>query len=136
MIFRAAIDDDFTYLASHSINTKADRKQFETIDYNFTLEHEGNPLAMGGFRMIVPTTAWCWIDLTHDAGKNIRTVYRVTIEWMNQFAKDNNIKRLQAFIRMDSPEAIRLAQHLGFSMESIMKNFYGDDDAYLYTRIF
>ena len=92
-------------------------------------------LGSGGFRLINMTTAWTWLDLTHDAGSHIRSVYRVISEWIDIFVKDKGIKRLQAYIDPDFPEAIRTIQHLGFERESNMELFYGDRDAYLYKRI-
>lgn len=135
MDFREATQADLDYMAEHSINHKVDRKLPNCVDYVFTLEHEGNPLVVGGFRMIVPTTAWCWIDLSKEAKNHLTTVYRVIKEWIDEFAKNNNINRLQAFIRTDYVEAERLVKHLGFERESIMKGFFGDKDAYMYVRL-
>ena len=135
MRFRESKPEDFVYMAEHSMNKTVDRKDFETVDYTYTLEHDGNPLCLGGFRMIVPTTAWCWIDLTKEATENMYTPYRVICEWMETFTKDMKIKRLQAFVR-DIPHHIRLVEHLGFHLEGKMKNFYGDEDGLLYRRLF
>lgn len=135
MIFRESTKEDFEYMTEHSINKKVDRKQLSCVDYAYTLEHESKPLMVGGFRMIVPSTAWCWVDLGKDAGKNITVVYRVIKEWIDEFIKSKNIKRLQAFVRTDYPQAEKLVQHLGFHKESIMKNFFCNEDAYMYVRI-
>lgn len=135
MIFRETIQSDLEYAENHS-RVQADKKQPEQTDYHYTLEHEGFPLVVGGFRFITPTTAWCYITLTDKAGSHIIEVYRVIRDWTKQFAKDHEVKRLQAYVETDFPEGERTVEHLGFEKECIMKNFLGDKDAYLYRRIF
>jgi len=134
MNFRLATPEDIDYMAVNSINQTVDRKMEERVDYIYALEDE-SLFGIGGFRMIVPTTAWCWVDLTEDAKKNVYTTYRVISEWMDEFVKNHNIKRLQAFVK-DIPRHKRLVEHLGFEVESTMKDFYGDEDAFLYRRLF
>ncbi len=134
MNFRETIPADFEFMSHHSINKGVDRKILDCIDYVFTLE-DNVPLAIGGFRMINTTTAWCWIDLSDEAGKHLVKVYRVIKEWIDEFAESHKIKRLQAFVRTDFEEAERLVKHLGFEKESIMENFFGSKDAYMYVRL-
>ena len=136
MEFRKTTQEDLDFVANHSVSRRILKRQPECIDYCFTLEHEGKPLGIGGFRLINLTTAWCWLDMTDRAGSHIIPAYRVVNEWMDIFVKEHGIKRLQAYVEMDFPEAICMIQHLGFEKESIMKNFIGDKDASLYARIF
>ena len=122
-------------MADHSVSRGIAKYQPECIDYCFTLEHEGKPLGIGGFRLINKTTAWCWVDLTDLAEKHITTCYRVIREWIDKFVEEHQLKRLQAYIECDFPEAIRMVQHLGFEEESRMENFVDDKPAYLYARL-
>ena len=135
MIFREATQEDLEYMAEHSINRTVDRKQMERVDYIFTLEHDGNILGIGGFRMIIPTTAWVWVDLSEYGVKHLRDSYRVMQEWMETFVNTHKIVRLQAFVK-NEVKHIRLVQHLGFERESTMEKFYGDDDGFMYKRCF
>lgn len=135
MEFRETTQEDLDFVADHSISRGILKRQPECIDYCYTLEHEGKPLGIGGFRLINATTMWCWVDITDCAGNHIIPAYRVLKEWIDIFVKEHKIKRLQAYIEMDFPEAIRMVQHLGFEKESIMKNFVGDKDASMYVRI-
>lgn len=135
MLFRESIPEDVLYMAEHSINQKCDRKQEETIDYTYTLESNGKPIAVGGFRMITSTTCWSWVDLAPEAIVNIRSVFRVLKEWADSFCKQHGIKRMQAFIRQDQPKNIRLVEHLGYTYESTMPYFFGDESALLFSRI-
>lgn len=127
MIFRTAKQEDFESTM---------KNQPESVDFYYTLEHEGEVLGVGGIRLIVPTAAWCWFSLTENAEGHIVVVYRTIKEWMFELVKEKKIKRLQAYIDPDSPEAIRTVQHLGFEKESVMENFLGDRNALLYVRIF
>ena len=135
MIFRTAIPQDYEYMSVHCANRRTEIKQLDAIDYIYALEHKGKPLMVGGFRFVTPTTAWCWIDLSDELDGHLIPTYRVIKEWINEFAKDHEIKRLQAFVRTDFPEAEKMMRHLGFGRESTMKNFFGDDDGYMYVRV-
>jgi len=133
MNFREATFKDIEYMAENSIN-QTEKKLVERVDYVYALEHDGNLLGIGGFRLIVPTCAWCWIDLSRYGIDNLKELYRTTREWMETFSISMGIVRLQAFVR-NNEKHMRLVKHLGFERESTMKNFYGGDDAYLYVRI-
>jgi hypothetical protein len=135
MKFRAATIEDVEYFKEHSINTKADRSDIHQLDYPYTAEDdEGNLLALGGFRMIIPSCAWVWVDLSDEGVKQIKDTYRIIKSLINGWTKFHGVKRIQAFIRDDEKNK-RLARHLGLEEESLMKNFYGNEDAYMYARI-
>lgn len=136
MEFREMTKSDVEFVAKHSISRGVFGKMFRQTDFSWSLEHEGKILATGGIQLINPVAAWGWIDLTEYAQVRIFTVYRVIKEWMEKFCEDNKIKRLQAYIETDFPQAKRTVKHLGFEFESVMKNFMGDKDAHMYKRIF
>jgi len=134
MEFRELKQEDIEAVKNNSISRGILSNQPEIVDYNYTLEHKGKILGIGGIRLINMTTAWAWVDLTHYAGEHIITVYRVIKEWMEILAKDKGIKRLQAYVETDFPEAVRVVEHLGFHQESVMPKFVGNKFAYLYTK--
>jgi len=137
MNFRESTPEDIEFVADHSISRGIAKCQPEQIEYCYTLEHEGKVLGVGGFRLINLTTAWCWTDWTYFTGKHIIVCYRVVKEWIDIFIEEHKLKRLQAYVECDFPEAIRMVEHLGFEKEfdKPMKNFVGDKDAFLYVRI-
>ena len=135
MEFRETTKEDLEFAENHTISRGIQKHSPEQIDYCYTLEHEGKPLMIGGFSMINRTTAWCWVDITDESGKNIIRIYRIIKEWIDQFCKDHKLIRLQAYVECDFDEAIRMVKHLGFKKESIMANFMGDKDAYMFVRI-
>ena len=135
MNFRLATQEDLDYMADHSINQRVDRKMSEAIDYIYTLENEESPVGVGGFRMVTPTTAWCWIDLSPAISDNLIIGYRAVRDWIDGFVGQMGIKRLQAFVRSDEPKHIRLVEHLGFEKESLMVGFYDNGDAFMYRKL-
>lgn len=135
MKFRETTQADLDFVANNSVSRGICSKQPKSIDYCYTLEHEGKPLGIGGFRLINLTTAWCWVDMTHLAGGHIIVCYRTIKEWMAKFTEEHKLKRLQAYVEPDFPEAIRMVEHLGFERESIMKNFINDKDVYMYVKV-
>lgn len=132
MIIRETTQKDIDYMNDHSLNHKP--HQTGQTDYIFTLEHKV-PLMVGGFRIITPSTYWCWVDLSVESKKHIPEVYRVMKEWIEKFVVDYKITRLQAYVRPNFDEAIRLVKHLGFKKESTMEKFFGEQDAFMYVRI-
>jgi len=136
MKFRETTQEDIDFVADHSVSRGIAKRQPECIDYCYTLEHEGKPLGIGGFRLINLTTAWCWVDITDLAGSHITVGYRTIREWIDIFAKEHGIKRLQAYVECDFTEAIRMVKHLGFEYESTMPCFVGDKSAEMFVRIF
>lgn len=135
MNFRETTQSDIDFVAEHSVSRGIFKRQPEQIDFCYTLEHEGKPLGIGGFRLINMTTAWVWTDWTSLAQNHLVIAYRTIKEWIDIFAKEHGIKRLQAYIEVDFPEAVRLVEHLGFYRESTMKNFVDDKDAFLYAKV-
>jgi len=133
--FREAIQADLDYVGEHSVSMGCFGQMPKRIDYVYTLEHDGKVLGVGGIKLLNPTTAWCWMDLTEEALKRRTVVYRVVKEWLDILIKDMGLIRLMAAVRTDFEEAIRTVEHLGFHQESVLKKFFEDKDAYLYARI-
>ena len=71
MNFRETTQEDLDFVANHSVSRGILKRQPECIDFRYTLEREGKPLGIGGFRFINTTTAWCWLDMTDLAGEYI-----------------------------------------------------------------
>lgn len=136
MKLRDITQEDIEYLKEHSASRGILKNQPPLIEFCYALEHEGRLMGIGGIRLINTTTAWCWIDATPEAKNHIIRVYRIIRDWMQILVEQHKLKRLQAYIEPDFPEAIRMAQHLGFKKESIMKNFLPDGDALMYVRLY
>lgn len=136
MEFREATDKDIEFVCRNSASRSVIHEQPEVTDYRFCLEHEGHVLGAGGIRLITLTTAWAWVDITSYAAPYMKTGFRVISEWMAKLAEQHKIRRLQAYVDMEFPEAVTMVEHLGFTRESIMWDFLGDRPAALYVRIY
>jgi RimJ/RimL family protein N-acetyltransferase len=133
MNFREATKEDFDFVADHSVSRG--KVHPECTDFVYTLEHDGQPLCIGGFKMLNYDTAWCWIDITDVAGKHTIAMYRVIRDWIDNFTEEKQLTRIQATVECDFEEAIRMVQHLGFKKESIMKRYVNNKDAFLYVKL-
>lgn len=136
MEFREMTSEDAAFVAKHSISGTMLDKRPAAVDYSFTLAHEGNILGVGGIQLIIPGTAWAWVDITSFGIPHIKTGYRVISEWMESLVKQHKIHRLQAYVDLAVIPAIRLVEHLGFTRESIMWDFLGDKPAAMYIKIY
>jgi len=136
MNFREMTEQDVEYMKTHSVSRGILKHQPIQTEFCFTLENRGNILGIGGFRLINQTTAWCWCDLTEWSHDHVIVTYRVIKEWIDIFVETHGLKRLQAYIEPDFPEAIRMIQHLGFKKESTLESFLPDGrNAFMYKRI-
>ena len=135
MEFRESTQEDFDYLADHSVSRGIQKQCPEQQEFVYSLVHEDVVLGIGGFMLINKTTAWCWCDFSTDAGSHILTAYRTMRDWIEVFCKEHGIVRLQAYVECDFTQAISMVQHLGFKKECIMERFMGDKDAFMYVRI-
>jgi RimJ/RimL family protein N-acetyltransferase len=133
MKFREATKEDFDFVADHSVSRG--KVHPDHIDYVYTLEHNGQPLCIGGFKMLNYDTAWCWVDITDVAGNHTIAMYRVIRDWIDSFIAEHDLTRVQATVECDFTEAIRMVKHLGFHKESIMKKYVNNRDAFMYVRM-
>ena len=135
MQLREATKADLLFAADHTVSRGIFKNQPEKIEALYALEHQGEILAVGGIRMVNLSTAWVWVDLTDRIGDHMGAVYRVIKEWMAEMIHLFGIRRMQAYVELDFPEAIRMAEHLGFAKESVLEQFVGDKDAFMYVKI-
>jgi hypothetical protein len=100
----------------------------------FALEHDGSVLCVGGFKMLLPGCICIWCDLSAKGREHLIFVYRSIKEWIGKLIDTYNLHRVMAWVHCEYDEGKRLVEHLGFSVESVMKNFFGPGkDALLYV---
>lgn len=157
MALRETTLADIEFVIEHSVSRGCFKDQPPVTDFVYTLDYEDEVcwegqaltweneviasvfiLGIGGLKLINKTTAWAWVDITDRAAKYMTAGYRVIKEFMDKLADSQGLRHLQAYIEVDFPEAIRMAEHLGFRRECRMRQFTGENgekDAYLYVRI-
>ncbi len=134
MKLRETTSEDLIYVAEHTVSRGCSAPP-EKVDFIYTLVHDSKILGAGGLKLINPTTAWCWVDITDEAQGYMTLGYRVIKEWLDELIETHKLKRLMAAIETDFEEAIRMVEHLGFERESTMPYWRNDNSAYLYVRI-
>jgi RimJ/RimL family protein N-acetyltransferase len=134
MNFRHATNEDIQFATEHSISRGT--KEFPgQIDYTYCLEHEGRVLAVGGVKLLLPTTAWAWMTWTEYAKGHKIEVYRVTKEWLDKLIQELKLTRVMAAVDPAFPEAVATVEHLGFTQESVMQKFFGDWPGFMFVRL-
>jgi RimJ/RimL family protein N-acetyltransferase len=133
MLIRDATKEDLDYAIEHSIS-RGEKENPDAIEFVFALEDKDELLAVGGLKLLNMSTAWCWVNWTTDAFYRKKDAYRHTKGWLEQMCKTLKLRRLMAAVRMDFPGAINMVEHLGFERECEMKNFFGNESAYLYAK--
>lgn len=134
MILRNATQSDLDYIAGNNISDGL-KEHPADINVLVTIEDAGRVMAVGGLKMMNPTSAWCWINLTPQAVESIHSVYRMIGDWINKIIEDKGLIRVMAAIDPKREDCIRLCEHLGFEKESIMLDFFGRQPALMYVRI-
>ncbi len=124
---------DVEYIVKHSTSRGEDAPP--EVHFAVTVWHEDTPIIVGGFWFLTKNTAWCWMDWTDKATEHKIVAFRTVREFIDEMIEKRDIKRLMAAGHTDFQESIETMKHLGFRKESIMKNYFGDKDAYLYARI-
>lgn len=132
MNLRDATIEDIQAVAANSISGGI-KEYPASADYISALEHEGKVIGVGGVKMLNPTVAWVWFDLTPEARTHMIAVYRIIRDWMQKIVAAYDIERLMAAVDSGFPEGILTAEHLGFTRESVLKRFFGDRDGYMYV---
>lgn len=96
-----------------------------------------NPIAVFGFNFIWNGVAHMW-TVTTDLVKNHKLAFCKHAEKVySYFAEQHNIHRLQFTARADDLEIPRWAKFLGFTQESVMKEYGADKTDYImFVRVF
>lgn len=134
MILRDAMLEDLAIVAESSIS-RGVKEHTASVDIVYALEHDGHVIAVGGLKLLNPTVAWAWIDFTAEVREHVKDVYRATTEWLDTMMTTHGLKRVMASVDPDFTQAIRLVEHMGFELESVMLRFFGDRPGLLYVRL-
>ena len=111
----------------------------------FTFEHDGIPVAVCGCEVLqrgvtfhpLSGSAQCWSIISDDVRGNGLGLTKAIRNMIDDFAKSNNIGRMQAVIKPQIRENIRWIELLGFTFESTMVKAGPDGtDLAMYVRIY
>jgi hypothetical protein len=136
MQLREATSHDITLVQAITTSGSIGQDVPLLIDLCWALEHDSTLLMVGGFKLIAPGVAWCWMSWTPAVREHVYHAYRVVLEWTDLAMRAHGIRRLMAAVDPDYPEAVRTITHLGFHRESIMEHWFGvDQSAHMYVKL-
>lgn len=130
-----ATDADLKAMGKQSVSRGCLGSIPETTDFVYALKHRRELLAVGGIKLMNPTSAWAWLDLAPPALKHKTAVFQAIRDYLDGLMNKSGLTRLMAAVEVDFPEALRFAEHLGFRYESRMENWIGDKAAYMVVRL-
>lgn len=142
MIFRKATQEDLDYVRQNPFEGAVkDYHYMEIPDDNcITGIFDGCVVGVGGVRIKWDGVGLLWLMLTKDCEKKgLHGIIALSAirEKMNELIERNNLWRVQATVRTDFPQAIKMIEFFGFKREGLMKMYNPDKtDSYLYAKVF
>jgi hypothetical protein len=135
MLIRNATPEDLEFVLAHSIS-RPPKSMVQPDDQYVAMEHDGVVLAVGGFRMYAPGIACFWLEYSEAVRMHLVRVYQHTRDWLDTMIEAHELHRIEARVRPDFEEAQRLVEHLGFYVESVLKNgIEPGHDALMYVKL-
>ncbi len=142
MNFRKATQQDLDYVSNNPYEGAVKNYPYADVpDENaYAVTYEESLVAVGGLQVRWEGVGLLWLILTADCKKDgihgFRALYAI-YERMEELIENNALHRVEAAIRTDFPEAIKMIESFGFEREGLMRQHCPDKaDAYLYSRIF
>ncbi len=97
---------------------------------------DGNIVGCGGLDVMWPGVAEVWVMLSYEVDKFPMRAYEVIAEGLKELIEDNDLWRVQAYGRVDFPEAHTLFRHLGFKVEGKARKYNPDGtDSISYAKV-
>jgi hypothetical protein len=136
MNFRQLEQRDLDFVAEHSLNQDVFKSQPEVYEHNYTLEHNGRILVIGGIKMLNKTTAIAWCNLTVFALDHVIETYRCMKTWTDEMCRTLGIHRLEANVEVGFQAGEVTVKHLGFDFEFRMKDYNDGKPADRYVKYY
>lgn len=103
---------------------------------SYTALADGKIVGVGGVAILWEGVGEAWLILTRDVLTIKIQAYKCIKQMCKTVIEERNLRRIQATVRVDFPQANRMMQHLRFENEGILKNYCPDGcDVIMYARI-
>lgn len=97
---------------------------------------DGRIVGLGGITILWDGVGEGWLILTKDVLTRKVESYRCIYRLMLKLIEENKLRRIQAHVRTDFRQAIKMIEALGFEREGLLREFCPDKcDVYMYARI-
>ena len=101
-----------------------------------TIFIDDEPVCSAGIVLIGWQRGEAWSLLSTLFYKHVRACYRIIKKRFDEMIKENNLVRVQTLISPDFTESARLAEHLGFDQEGLLRKYGPNhEDLMIYGRV-
>lgn len=141
MIFRETTQEDLDFVRQNPFEGAVKDYPYMEVpnEYCFTAIFEGHIVGVGGLVIHWKGVAEVWLILTADCekkGLHGLVALHAIRDKMEELLEVNNIRRAQATVRTDFPQAIKMIEFFGFEREGLLRQYCPDGaDAFRYARI-
>ena len=142
MEFRKATQEDMAFVRQNPFEGAVKNYPYMEVpdDNCYTVIYESAIVAVGGLQIKWEGVGLLWLMLTADSKKygiHGLLALKAIKEKMEFLIEKNNLWRVEAVIRVDFEQAIKMIQFFGFKKECRMKWYMPDKtDGYLYSKIY
>ena len=142
MIFRQSTQEDLDFVKANPYEGSVKDYPYMEVpnDNCYTAIFQDKIVGVGGTIIHWKGVAEVWLILTADCrkdGAHGLIALGAIKDKMEELLKINNIRRAQATVRADFPQAIRMIEFFGFEREGLLRQYCPDKgDAYRYAKIY
>lgn len=141
MQFRKTTQEDLDFVRQNPFEGAVKNYPYMQIPKEncYTIIFEGHIVGVGGLIILWEGVGELWLMLTADCKKH--GLYGLIAlsaikDKIEELIENNNIRRAQAVIRTDFPQAIKMIEFFGFEREGLLKQYCPDKgDIYMYGRL-
>lgn len=141
MIFRETTQEDLEYVRQNPFEGAVKNYPYMQAPKNncYTVIFEDCIVGVGGLMVLWEGVGELWLMLTADCKKHgfygIIALSAIK-DKMEELIENNNLRRAQATIRTDFPQAIKMIESFGFEREGLLKQYCPDKgNVYMYAKM-
>ena len=102
----------------------------------FTGRVDGEIIGCAGIDILWEGVGEAWFVASPKVNENKRDSYACILKGLKRLIKENNLRRVQGYGRVNFPESHILFKHLGFEVEGKMRKYTHDGvDCIMYGRV-
>ena len=141
MNFRKSTQEDLDFVKANPYEAAVKGYPYMEVpdDNTITTIYEGHVVAVGGLVVYWEGVGLFWLMLTADCKKwGFHGVLALDAikDKVEYLIEKNNLRRAQATVKPDFPEAIKMIEFLGFKRDCLMECYCPDgSDSYLYSKV-
>lgn len=134
-------DGDLEYVLQNPLEESVKNYQFETKPQrlSWTVLFEGEIVAVGGVVIYWQGVGEMWFMMTKNSKRH--DIYGLIAlsaieKKMNEIINENKLWRIQAVVRTDFLQSIKMVERLGFVRECLMRKYLPDGNGcFLYAKV-